>query len=110
MPATIGIKAASATNWAIESSNRLITRDAITAVTRLIASQAQRFRTERRIGAKMSSYWSAHLPSTESELIVPTGHGGFAHPLAVQELIRILKLELEGRASAGAAIGADVGL
>ncbi|WP_201220965.1 esterase/lipase family protein [Halochromatium roseum] len=39
-------------------------------------------------------YWSAHLPSAESEVIVPTGHGGFAHPLAVQELIRILHEDL----------------
>jgi len=40
-------------------------------------------------------YWSAHLPSAESELIVPTGHGGFAHPLAVRELIRILHVDLD---------------
>ncbi|MCF8015035.1 MAG: alpha/beta fold hydrolase [Chromatiaceae bacterium] len=39
-------------------------------------------------------YWSAHLPSAESEVIVPTGHGGFVHPLAVQELIRILHEDL----------------
>lgn len=40
-------------------------------------------------------YWSAHLPSAASEVVVPTGHGGFAHPLAVQELIRILHEDLE---------------
>lgn len=39
-------------------------------------------------------YWSSHLPAAESELIVPTGHGGFSHPLAVAELIRVLKLDL----------------
>jgi hypothetical protein len=39
-------------------------------------------------------YASAHLPSAESELIVPTGHGGFAHPIAVAELKRILRLNL----------------
>ncbi|MEA3640665.1 MAG: alpha/beta fold hydrolase [Lamprobacter sp.] len=39
-------------------------------------------------------YWSAHLPSAESEVVVPTGHGGFAHPLAIQELIRILRQDL----------------
>lgn len=44
-------------------------------------------------------YWSAHLPSAESEVVVPTGHGGFAHPLAVQELIRILRKDLASHAS-----------
>ena len=38
-------------------------------------------------------YSSAHFPSAESELVVPTGHGGFTHPDAVAELKRILKLE-----------------
>jgi hypothetical protein len=38
-------------------------------------------------------YTSAHLPSAESEVVVPTGHGGFTHPDAVAELKRILKLE-----------------
>ena len=37
------------------------------------------------------SYRSAHLASVESEVIVPAGHGGFAHPLAVEELGRILR-------------------
>ena len=45
MPATIGISAASATSFSIDSSNRPITREATKAVTRLIASQAQRFFT-----------------------------------------------------------------
>lgn len=40
------------------------------------------------------SYASAHLYFAESEIAVPTGHGGFAHPLAIQELRRILHLEL----------------
>lgn len=39
-------------------------------------------------------YWSAHLPSAESELVVPTGHGGFDHPKAVKELILILRRDL----------------
>ena len=42
MPATIGISAASATSFSIEPSNTPITRDATNAVTRLIASHAQR--------------------------------------------------------------------
>ena len=40
-------------------------------------------------------YRSAHLASAESELIVPSGHGGFAHPLAVLELRRILHAHLD---------------
>jgi pimeloyl-ACP methyl ester carboxylesterase len=40
------------------------------------------------------SYSSAHLYFAESEIAVPTGHGGFAHPLAVAELRRILHQEL----------------
>jgi pimeloyl-ACP methyl ester carboxylesterase len=36
------------------------------------------------------SYASSHLYFAESEIAVPTGHGGFAHPLAVVELRRIL--------------------
>ena len=40
-------------------------------------------------------YTSAHLASAESELIVPTGHGGVDHARTVQELKRILKENLE---------------
>jgi len=36
---------------------------------------------------------SAHLDFAESEVIVPTGHSGFDHPLAVAELRRILRAE-----------------
>jgi pimeloyl-ACP methyl ester carboxylesterase len=39
-------------------------------------------------------YLSAHLPSAESELVVPTGHGGIAHPETVAELKRIIRLSL----------------
>ncbi len=35
-------------------------------------------------------YWSSHLPSSESELVVPTGHDSFNHPSAVQRLDEIL--------------------
>jgi len=41
-------------------------------------------------------FTSAHLDSAESEVVVPTGHGGFTHPDAVVELKRILKLEPVG--------------
>lgn len=37
-------------------------------------------------------YSSSHLAGAESEVIVPDGHGGFKHPLAIQELRRILLL------------------
>ncbi len=37
-------------------------------------------------------YASSHLVDAESEVIVPAGHGGFKHPLAIQELRRILLL------------------
>ncbi|KAA6186679.1 hypothetical protein F2Q65_04730 [Thiohalocapsa marina] len=40
-------------------------------------------------------YFSAHLPAAESERVVPTDHGGISHPDAVDELKRILRLELE---------------
>ena len=40
-------------------------------------------------------YSSSHLEAAKSELIVPAGHGGFAHPLAVAELIRILHESLK---------------
>mgnify|MGYP001828697839 CR=1 FL=1 len=39
-------------------------------------------------------YTSSHLASAESELVVPTGHSGIAHPQAIAELKRILRLSL----------------
>ncbi len=39
-------------------------------------------------------YSSAHLPVAESELVVPTGHGGIAHPETVKELLRIIDLAI----------------
>lgn len=39
-------------------------------------------------------YRSAHVPSAESELTVPTGHSGFAYPDTIAELRRILRLDL----------------
>lgn len=40
-------------------------------------------------------YRSAHLPVAASELVVPTGHSGFAHPEAVKELRRIIHEALD---------------
>jgi pimeloyl-ACP methyl ester carboxylesterase len=40
------------------------------------------------------SYWSSHLDSAQSELIVPTGHGAMEHPKSVQEIRRILLEQL----------------
>jgi pimeloyl-ACP methyl ester carboxylesterase len=37
---------------------------------------------------------SAHLPSADSGVIVPTGHGGFDHPLSILEPRRILRQEM----------------
>ena len=35
-------------------------------------------------------YWSSHQQSALSEVVVPAGHGGFDHPLAIEEMKRIL--------------------
>jgi pimeloyl-ACP methyl ester carboxylesterase len=48
-------------------------------------------------------YWSSHLASAQSEKIVPSGHEAMADPQAVEEIRRILRLNLgirENRASA----------
>lgn len=37
-------------------------------------------------------YWSSHLDTASSELIVPTGHGAMNNPLAIAEIQRILRL------------------
>ena len=37
------------------------------------------------------AYSSSHVTFAESELLVPTGHGGFAHPKAIAEVVRILR-------------------
>ena len=37
-------------------------------------------------------YWSSHLDTARSELIVPTGHGAMNSPLAIAEIQRILRL------------------
>ncbi|WP_462322714.1 hypothetical protein [Halochromatium sp.] len=44
------------------------------------------------------------MASAESEVVVPTGHGGFAHPLAVQELIGILHQDLAASGEEVAAV------
>ncbi len=48
---------------------------------------------------------SARLASAESELVVPTGHGGFDHPQAVAELKRIILQDVAAQ-RAGANNGA----
>jgi hypothetical protein len=48
-------------------------------------------------------YWSSHLASAQSEKIVPSGHEAMADPQAVEEIRRILLLNVgirENRASA----------
>lgn len=37
-------------------------------------------------------YTSSHLPTAESELVVPAGHGAFRHPAAKAEILRLLNL------------------
>jgi hypothetical protein len=39
-------------------------------------------------------YWSSHLDSARSELIVPGPHGSYSLPQTIAELKRILKLHL----------------
>jgi pimeloyl-ACP methyl ester carboxylesterase len=40
-------------------------------------------------------YWSSHLADAQSELIVPGAHGAYQLPQTVEELKRILRLDLE---------------
>jgi triacylglycerol esterase/lipase EstA (alpha/beta hydrolase family) len=42
-------------------------------------------------------YWSSHLDSAQSELIVPGPHGSYELPETIAELRRILKLHLRSR-------------
>jgi pimeloyl-ACP methyl ester carboxylesterase len=44
-------------------------------------------------------YWSSHLPSAQSERIVPSGHEAMADPQAVEEIRRILLMNVRIRAS-----------
>jgi pimeloyl-ACP methyl ester carboxylesterase len=44
-------------------------------------------------------YESSHLDFTQSEKLVPSGHGAHAHPLAIDEVKRILRLHLAGVAA-----------
>ena len=41
------------------------------------------------------TYGSSRLESAASEVVVPAGHNAHAHPLAIEELRRILRLHLE---------------
>ena len=60
----MGMSAASATSRSMEPSKAPMTREAIKAVTRFTASQAQRFFTESHTEAKMSS--SSRRPACAS--------------------------------------------
>ena len=40
-------------------------------------------------------YWSSHMDGAESELIVPSGHSAHQNALAIEEVDRILKLNLK---------------
>ncbi len=42
-------------------------------------------------------YWSSHQDGAASELIVPTDHGAYTSPLAIDEIKRILRLHAESR-------------
>jgi pimeloyl-ACP methyl ester carboxylesterase len=53
-------------------------------------------------------YWSSHLSSAESEKIVPTGHEATADPQAVEEIRRILLLNLGIRDNRPSAAGVKV--
>ena len=46
---------------------------------------------------------SARVASAESELIVPTGHGGFDHPAAVAEIKRIILMDVAQQQSVSGA-------
>lgn len=40
-------------------------------------------------------YWSSHVPSAESEFVVPYGHSAHQHPFAIEEMRRILRVHLD---------------
>jgi pimeloyl-ACP methyl ester carboxylesterase len=42
-------------------------------------------------------YWSSHMEGAKSELIVPSGHGAHQNPQAIQEVRRILVLNVQSR-------------
>jgi hypothetical protein len=53
-------------------------------------------------------YWSSHLSSAESEKIVPTGHEAMADPRAVEEIRRILLMNLSIRHNRASAASVKV--
>jgi pimeloyl-ACP methyl ester carboxylesterase len=42
-------------------------------------------------------YWSSHMEGAESELVVPSGHSAHQNPKAIQEVRRILMLNVQSR-------------
>ncbi len=55
----------------------------------IIGDRGQRDTLRSSDGVVPSS--SSHVAFAESELLIPTGHGGFGHPKALAEIIRILR-------------------
>jgi len=41
-------------------------------------------------------YWSASVPTAESEVVVKSGHNAHGHPIAIEEMRRIVRLHLAG--------------
>lgn len=48
-----------------------------------------------RGGDGVVEYWSASVPTAESELIVKSGHNAHGHPLAIEEMRRIIRKHLK---------------
>jgi pimeloyl-ACP methyl ester carboxylesterase len=48
-------------------------------------------------------YWSSHLDGATSEHIVPSGHGAYQNPQAIEEVRRILTLIARSRGNSGTA-------
>lgn len=51
---------------------------------------------------------SARVASAESELIVPTGHGGFDHPAAVDEIKRIILMDVSQQQASGGTLAHSI--
>lgn len=77
---------------------------AVQAISKLAIARGVKFHSIIGTEAKTESgepsdgivpYSSAHLEGAVSELTVPTGHSAHTHPLAIQEIERILRLHLQ---------------
>ena len=54
-------------------------------------------RTKPMMSDGVVPYWSSHMPTAKSELIVPSSHSAHQNPQAIAEVRRILKLHVGGR-------------